>query len=38
MTAPRVLIGFNPNGTRGFTISPPLVLKPILTFPKDNPS
>ena len=22
MTAPRVLIGFNPNGTRGFTISP----------------
>ena len=22
MTTPRVLIGFNPNGTRGFTISP----------------
>ena len=39
MTAPRVLIGFNPNGTRGFTISPSRSkthpnLKPILTFPK----
>ena len=22
MTAPRVHVGFNPNGTRGFTISP----------------